>query len=164
MDAKDDPYIGFDPITSGEETYFDIETSSWKKKCFRPTGSTSADCSDVIARLNSALSQNQLLNSTLEEERAKLNIRDKEIEKLKSDLSDLNKALLSNSSACEILKAALEPVARLNNDVIYYAIREGFTCEGLTPVEVDDLSGSPSHTAVLDAIRNAPRMYNTEEA
>lgn len=61
-------------------------------------------------------------------------------------------------------KAALEPVARLNNDVIYYAIREGFTCEGLTPVEVDDLSGSPSHNAVLDAIRNSPRMYNTEEA
>ena len=164
MDAKDDPYIGFDPITSGEETYFDIETSSWKKKCFRPTGSVSSDCSDVIARLNSALSQNQLLNATLEEERVKLNLRDKEIEKLKSDLSDLNKALLSNSSACEILKAALEPVVRLNNDVIYYVIREGFKCEGLTPVEVDDLSGSPSHIAVLDAIRNAPRMYNTEEA
>lgn len=164
MDAKDDPYIGFDPITSGEETYFVIETSSWKKKCFRPTGSVSSDCSAVIARLNSALSQNQLLSATLEEERAKLDLRDKEIEKLKLDLSDLNKALLSNSSACEILKAALEPVARLNNDVIYYAIREGFTCEGLTPVEVDDLSGSPSHTAVLDAIRNAPRMYNTEEA
>ena len=112
MDAKDDPYIGFDPITSGEETYFDIETSSWKKKCFRSTGSVSSDYSDVIARLNSALSQNQLLNATLEEERAKLNLRDKEIEKLKSDLSDLNKALLSNSSACEILKAALQPVAR----------------------------------------------------
>lgn len=164
MDAKDDPYIGFDPITSGEETYFDIEMSSWKKKCFRSTGSVSSDCSAVTARLNSALSQNQLLNATLEEERAKLKLRDKEIEKLKSDLSDLNKALLSNSSACEILKAALEPVARLSNDVIYYAIREGFTCEGLTPVEVDDLSGSPSHNAVLDAIRNAPRMYNTEEA
>ena len=163
MDAKDDPYIGFDPITGEEKTYFDIETSSWKK-CFKSIGSASADCSDVIAKLNSALSQNQLLNSALAEERSKLNLRDKEIEKLKSDLSDLNKALLSNSSACEILKAALEPVARLNNDVIYYAIREGFKCEGLTPVEVDDLSGSPSHNAVLDAIRNAPRMYNTEEA
>lgn len=163
MDAKDDPYIGFDPITSGGETYFDIETSSWKK-CFKSTGSVSADCSDVIAKLNSAMLQNQILNLSLAEERAKLNLRDKEIEKLKSDLSDLNKALLSNSSACEILKAALEPVARLNNDVIYYAIREGFKCEGLTPVEVDDLSGSPSHNAVLDAIRNAERMYNTEEA
>ena len=164
MDAKDDPYIGFDPIVDGEETYFDIESSSWKKKCFKPTGSVGADCSEVIARLNSAMSQNQLLNTTLEEERAKLKMRDKEIEKLKSDLSDLNKALLSNSSACEILKAALEPVARLNNDVIYYAIREGFKCEGLTPLEVDNLSGSPSHNAVLDVLRNAPRMYNTEEA
>lgn len=163
MDAKDDPYIGFDPITSEDEIYFDIEISSWKK-CLKSTGSASADCSDVTAKLNIAMLQNQLLNATLEEERAKLNLRDKEIEKLKSDLSDLNKALLSNSSACEILKAALEPVARLNNDVIYYAIREGFTCEGLTPVEVDDLGGSPSHNAVLDAIRNAPRMYNTEEA
>lgn len=164
MDAKDDPYIGFDPIIDGEETYFDIESSSWKKKCLKSTGSVGADCSEVIARLNSAMSQNQLLNATLEEERAKLKMRDQEIEKLKSDLSDLNKALLSNPSVCEILKEALEPVARLNNDVIYYAIREGFKCEGLTPIEVDNLSGSPSHNAVLDVLRNAPRMYNTEEA
>lgn len=111
MDNKFDAYEGFDPtkdktsnIDCGE-VYWDMVTQTWRK---RP-----------IVKLTNAE-----LNAVIAKYEAKLNDANAELEKAKARIAELEKQLADQPTVCDVLKAHLDPVHRLNDETIYYAVKD----------------------------------------
>ena len=125
MDNKFDAYEGFDPTrekttnTACGEAYWDMVTQTWRKYPNSKPTSTGLDV--TLAKAKSDLAS---MTAKAEEKQAELNNANVALEKAKARIAELEKQLASQPTVCDVLKAHLEPVHRLNDDTIYYAVKD----------------------------------------
>lgn len=159
MDAKFDPYDGFDPIERQgvSHLYWDLTTQTWKEQAIVAPSASSDDATAqalVQAKEKLATAQADLekakddLNETLAELTSANNSikeKDAEIEKLKKELEEAKKGD-STLTPCEVIKDKLKPVYKLGGALAYYAV-DPSDCADLGLVTVTDLAGTEVHAA-----------------
>lgn len=125
MDNKFDAYEGFDPTLEKAspnacgDVYWDMVTQTWRKRnSSKPTNSASD------AELTQAKADLASMTAKAEEKQAELNNANTELEKAKARIAELEKQLADQPTVCDVLKAHLEPVHRLNDETIYYAVKD----------------------------------------
>lgn len=146
MDNKFDAYEGFDPTQEKAspnacgDVYWDMVTQTWRKRTpSKPTNSASdaeltqakADLANMTAKAEekqAELTQTKAdlasMTAKAEEKQAELNNANAELEKAKARIAELEKQLADQPTVCDVLKAHLEPVHRLNDETIYYAVKD----------------------------------------
>lgn len=162
---KTDPYVNFDPtqIEGGccGDVQFDNTSMTWKQT--PPRASSNEDCSQVQTQLDQAnatiADQNRLLEqkakevaevenklTDLEKDFGELEEKAKEavayveqLEKNKADLekkvAELEAQLANQPSECDILNKHLDPIYRLNGELIGYGIKNPPEClKNIEPV------------------------------
>ena len=159
MDAKFDPYDGFDPIgrQGVSHLYWDLTTQTWKEKAIdAPSASSDDATAQALAQAKEKLATAQAdlekakddLNETLAELTSANNSikeKDAEIEKLKKELEEAKKGD-STLTPCEVIKDKLKPVYKLGGALAYYAV-DPSDCADLGLVTVTDLAGTEVHAA-----------------
>lgn len=159
MDAKFDPYDGFDPIgrQGVSHLYWDLTTQTWKEQAIvAPSASSDDATAQAIAQAKEKLATAQAdlekakddLNETLAELTSANNSikeKDAEIEKLKKELEEAKKGD-STLTPCEVIKDKLKPVYKLGGALAYYAV-DPSDCADLGLVTVTDLAGTEVHAA-----------------
>lgn len=159
MDAKFDPYDGFDPTGSQEVSrlYFDLTTLTWKEKVtVNSTASSGNDMAQALEEVKEKLATTQAElevakddNNELLAELTYANklIKEKyaETEKLKKELEEAKKGG-TNLNPCDVIKDKLKPVYKLGGALAYYAV-DPSDCANLGLVTVTDLAGTEVHTA-----------------
>lgn len=125
MDNKFDAYVGFDPTlervspNACGEVYWDMVTQTWRKRTSsKPTNS---ELDEALAKAKADLAS---MTAKAEEKQAELNNANAELDKAKSRIAELEKQLADQPTVCDVLKAHLEPVHRLNDETIYYAAKD----------------------------------------
>lgn len=142
MDNKFDPYEGFDPTQESGSAcgcsgiYWDMVTQSWRKRATRQV--VKPDCSELEEELKKTQADLSSMTTKSEEKQAAL-------DKANVRIAELEKQLAEQPTVCDVLKAHLEPVVRLNDEVVYYAIKD-VGCDGYD-VTVADLGGEGIHSA-----------------
>lgn len=165
MDAKFDPYDGFDPIgrQGVSRLYWDLTTQTWKEQAIiAPTSSDDA-AAQALAQAKEKLATAQAdLEKVKEEAKAakedhnetlaeltsannSIKEKDAEIEKLKKELEEAKKGG-STLTPCEVIKDKLKPVYKLGGALAYYAV-DPSDCADLGLVTVTDLAGTEVHAA-----------------
>lgn len=165
MDAKFDPYDGFDPIGRQGVSclYWDLTTQTWKEQAIiAPTSSDDATAQALAqakeklataqADLEKAKAETKTAKDDLNETIAELTSannsikeKDAEIEKLKKELEEAKKGG-STLTPCEVIKDKLKPVYKLGGALAYYAV-DPSDCADLGLVTVTDLAGTEVHAA-----------------
>lgn len=159
MDAKFDPYDGFDPIGRQGVSclYWDLTTQTWKEQAIvAPSASSDDATAQALAQAKEKLATAQAdlekakddLNETLAELTSANNSikeKDAEIEKLKKELEEAKKGD-STLTPCEVIKDKLKPVYKLGGALAYYAV-DPSDCADLGLVTVTDLAGTEVHAA-----------------
>lgn len=159
MDAKFDPYDGFDPIgrQGVSHLYWDLTTQTWKEQAIvAPSASSDDATAQALAQAKEKLATAQAdlekakddLNETLAELTSANNSikeKDAEIEKLKKELEEAKKGD-STLTPCEVIKDKLKPVYKLGGALAYYAV-DPSDCADLGLVTVTDLAGTEVHAA-----------------
>lgn len=166
MDAKFDPYDGFDPIGRQGVSclYWDLTTQTWKEKAIVAPSASSDDAvaqALVQAREKLATAQADLEKAKAETKAAKddhnetlaeltsannsIKEKDAEIEKLKQELEEAKKGG-STLTPCEVIKDKLKPVYKLGGALAYYAV-DPSDCADLGLTTVTDLAGTEVHAA-----------------
>lgn len=165
MDAKFDPYDGFDPIgrQGVSRLYWDLTTQTWKEQAIiAPTSSDDAATQALAqAKEKLATAQADLEKAKAETKAAKddhnetlaeltsannsIKEKDAEIEKLKKELEEAKKGG-STLTPCEVIKDKLKPVYKLGGALAYYAV-DPSDCADLGLTTVTDLAGTEVHTA-----------------
>lgn len=152
MDAKFDPYDGFDPIGRQGVSclYWDLTTQTWKEKAIvAPSASSDDATAQALAQAKEKLEKaKDDLNETLAELTSANNSikeKDVEIEKLKKELEEAKKGD-STLTPCEVIKDKLKPVYKLGGALAYYAV-DPSDCADLGLVTVTDLAGTEVHAA-----------------
>lgn len=125
MDNKFDAYEGFDPTQEKAspnacgDVYWDMVTQAWRKRTpSKPTNSASD------AELAKAKADLASMTAKAEEKQAELTQANAELDKAKARIAELEKQLADQPTVCDVLKAHLEPVHRLNDETIYYAVKD----------------------------------------
>ena len=165
MDAKFDPYDGFDPIgrQGVSRLYWDLTTQTWKEQAIiAPTSSDDA-AAQALAQTKEKLAtaQADLEKAKAETKAAKddhnetlaeltsannsIKEKDAEIEKLKKELEEAKKGG-SILTPCEVIKDKLKPVYKLGGALAYYAV-DPSDCADLGLTTVTDLAGTEVHAA-----------------
>lgn len=159
MDAKFDPYDGFDPIGRQgiSRLYWDLTIQTWKEQAIvAPSASSDDATAQALAQAKEKLATAQAdlekakddLNETLAELTSANNSikeKDAEIEKLKKELEEAKKGD-STLTPCEVIKDKLKPVYKLGGALAYYAV-DPSDCADLGLVTVTDLAGTEVHAA-----------------
>lgn len=152
MDAKFDPYDGFDPIgrQGVSRLYWDLPTQTWKEQAIvAPSASSDDATAQALAQAKEKLEKaKDDLNETLAELTSANNSikeKDAEIEKLKKELEEAKKGG-STLTPCEVIKDKLKPVYKLGGALAYYAV-DPSDCADLGLVTVTDLAGTEVHAA-----------------
>lgn len=159
MDAKFDPYDGFDPIVRQGVSllYWDLTTQTWKEQAIvAPSASSDDATAQALAQAKEKLATAQAetkaakddLNETIAELTSANNSikeKDAEIEKLKKELEEAKKGD-STLTPCEVIKDKLKPVYKLGGALAYYAV-DPSDCADLGLVTVTDLAGTEVHAA-----------------
>lgn len=165
MDAKFDPYDGFDPIgrQGVSRLYWDLTTQTWKEQAIiAPTSPDDAVAQALVqAKEKLATAQADLEKAKAETKAAKddhnetlaeltsannsIKEKDAEIEKLKKELEEAKKGD-STLTPCEVIKDKLKPVYKLGGALAYYAV-DPSDCADLGLVTVTDLAGTEVHAA-----------------
>lgn len=141
-----DQYKDFDPTQSTSsgccgEKYYDYETQTWKVRTTSP--SRDVDCSQIQAQLDEANATIADLNRLLEQKNTALANTERRVAELESQLAQ-------QPSVCDILKQHLDPIYRLNGDLIGYGIKNPPEC--LTDGEtVTGLNADNALTTVIPA-------------
>lgn len=169
MDNKFDPYENFDPTQEQGSAcgcngiYWDMTTQTWRKRATRQP--TKPDCSALETELKQAQAElesakqdaanERITHANTQTELEKANARIAELEKANTSAAELEKAnariaelekqLAEQPTVCDVLKAHLRPVQRLNGEMVYY-VPNDIECEGLDAM-VDNLAGEPIHSA-----------------
>lgn len=145
MDAKYDPYDGFDPTsmqTAGgcgcaSGVTWDFETQTWvKQKQVSP--SNNADCAQIEAQLTSVKSQLDEKSTALAKKDVALSEKDKQIAELEAKLKANNA-----ETPCDVLKSRLAAVMSIGNETVFYAVKDVGECTGFDTVEVVSLGNKP---------------------
>lgn len=125
MDNKFDAYVGFDPTlervspNACGEVYWDMVTQTWRKRTSsKPTNS---ELDEALAKAKADLAS---MTAKAEEKQAELNNANAELDKAKARIAELEKQLADQPTVCDVLKAHLEPVHCLNDETIYYAVKD----------------------------------------
>lgn len=145
MDNKFDPYENFDPTQESGSAcgcngiYWDIVTQTWRKRIANQP--TKPDCSELEKALEQAKTELSSATTNAEEKQS-------ELDKANARVAELEKQLAEQPTVCDVLKANLRPVQRLNGEVAYYVPNET-GCEGFNNI-VSDLSGDTIHNASGD--------------
>lgn len=166
MDAKFDPYDGFDPIgrQGVSRLYWDLTTQTWKEQAIvAPSASSDDATAQALAQAKEKLATAQAdlekakaetkaakddLNETIAELTSANNSikeKDAEVEKLKKELEEAKKGG-STLTPCEVIKDKLKPVYKLGGALAYYAV-DPSDCADLGLVTVTDLAGTEVHAA-----------------
>lgn len=165
MDAKFDPYDGFDPIgrQGVSRLYWDLTTQTWKEQAIiAPTSPDDAVAQALVqAKEKLATAQADLEKAKAETKAAKddhnetlaeltsannsIKEKDAEIEKLKQELEEAKKGG-STLTPCEVIKDKLKPVYKLGGALAYYAV-DPSDCADLGLTTVTDLAGTEVHAA-----------------
>lgn len=166
MDAKFDPYDGFDPIGRQGVSHlcWDLTTQTWKEKAVVAPSTSSDDATaQALAQAKEKLATTQadLANAKAEAKTAKDDLnetiaeltsannsskeKDAEIEKLKKELEEAKKGG-STLTPCEVIKDKLKPVYKLGGALAYYAV-DPSDCADIGLVTVTDLAGTEVHAA-----------------
>lgn len=159
MDAKFDPYDGFDPIgrQGVSRLYWDLTTQTWKEQAIvAPSASSDDATAQALAQAKEKLATAQAdlekakddLNETIAELTSANNSikeKDAEIEKLKKELEEAKKGG-STLTPCEVIKDKLKPVYKLGGALAYYAV-DPSDCADLGLVTVTDLAGTEVHVS-----------------
>ena len=165
MDAKFDPYDGFDPIgrQGVSRLYWDLTTQTWKEQAIIVPTSSDDVAAQALAQAKEKLATAQAdlekakaetktakddLNETIAELTSANNSikeKDAEIEKLKKELEEAKKGG-STLTPCEVINDKLKPVYKLGGALAYYAV-DPSDCADLGLVTVTDLAGTEVHAA-----------------
>ena len=144
MDNKFDAYEGFDPTQEKAspnacgDVYWDMVTQTWRKRTpSKPTNSASD------AELAKAKADLVAMTAKAEEKQAELTQANAELDKAKARIAELEKQLADQPTVCDVLKAHLEPVHRLNDETIYYAVKDA-DCDFIKG-DVTSLGGESIH-------------------
>ena len=144
MDNKFDAYEGFDPTQEKAspnacgDVYWDMVTQTWRKRTpSKPTNSASD------AELTKAKSDLASMTAKADAKQAELNNANAELDKAKARIAELEKQLADQPTVCDVLKAHLEPVHRLNDETIYYAVKDA-DCDFIKG-DVTSLGGETVH-------------------
>lgn len=135
---KTDQFIDFDPTQlqgSGccGSVYWDFESQTWKQRILPKQSSD--DCSQVQAQLDQA-------NNTIAGLVAKLNAAEQRVKELQAELD-------AQPTVCEILAQHLDPVRRLNDEIVWYGLKNADGCPDLATAKVQSL-GNQDLTTVVD--------------
>ena len=125
MNNKFDAYDGFDPTLEKAspnacgDFYWDMVTQTWRKRTASNTTNTESDATLAQAKADLAS-----MTAKAEEKQAELNNANAELNKAKARIAELEKQLADQPTVCDVLKAHLKPIFRLNGETIYYAVKD----------------------------------------
>lgn len=146
MSNKTDQFIGFDPTRSQGSSccgkvVWDLETQTWKQREEPPATAPAPDCSQVQAQLDQA-------NATIADLTERLNNAEQQARDLQVQLdactqraNALQEQLDAQPTVCEILAQHLDPVKRLNGEVIWYGLKNAEGCPDLDTLPARSLGG-----------------------
>lgn len=150
MDNKFDAFDNFDPTQEQGTScgcdggiYWDMNTQTWRKKATRQP--VKPDCSQVEEALKQVQADLTAMTAKAEEQQAELNAKNDALEKANARIAELEAQIADQPTVCEVLKSHLQPVQRLNGEVVYYVV-DDVECEDVD-TSVSDLSGELVHTA-----------------
>lgn len=132
MQNNTDQFVGFDPTASQGSgccgaVYWDFDTQTWKQRV--ETDTTNTDCSQVQAQLNQA---NAIIADLMAQ-------RDAAVQRA----NELQAQLDNQPTVCEILAQHLDPVHRLNGDVVWYGLKNADSCPDLVVSPTVTLGNRP---------------------
>lgn len=136
MQNKTDQFVGFDPTQNQGSgcrgsLYWDFETQTWKQRLVTTSNS---DCSQVQAQLDQA-------NETIADLLAKLNASEQRVRELQAELD-------AQPTVCEILAQHLDPIRRLNGEIIWYGLKNAGGCQDLDTSTEQSLGNQDLATVV----------------
>lgn len=162
---KTDSFVGFDPTqVQGQgccgKVRWDFATQTWRESVAGSAdenngGGNAPDCSAVQAQLDAATNEIAETKAKLEEAKGKATAleqasaeKDATIATLRQLLAEeqatnasLRAQLNGQPSVCDVLKAHLEPVYRLNGEVVYYGLKNPPECLSGSLIENTSLGG-----------------------
>ena len=152
MDNKFDAYEGFDPTQEKAspndcgDVYWDMVTQTWRKRT--PSKPTNAELNEALAKAKADLNA-VISKSDADATKAKADLADviAKAEAKQAELSKANEALAKQladqPTECDVLKAHLEPVHRLNGEQVYFAVKDA-DCDFIKG-DVTSLGGETVH-------------------
>lgn len=145
MQNKTDQFMGFDPTQNQGSgccgsVYWDFETQTWKQRPL--VVQSNSDCSQVQNQLNQA---NAIIADLMAQ-------RDAAIERA----NELQAELDAQPTVCEILAQHLDPIRRLNDEIVWYGLKNADGCPDLATSAAQSL-GNQDVTTVVN-----PPTYSSE--